>query len=136
MTKSDIDTLFSDSGPINIPSLVDVLKPLLQIQRETKEIFLTEKGNEATTERQILIYALGKKLLRLEGFIEKETFSAKEIQKELTIKKGTIDFAFHSLRKRGLILGSGSSYSVPNSKITKISNMLKDFDGNNEKNEE
>ncbi len=123
--QSPIEDLFSDTGPVDIKAVVEALKPLMQVQRGKNEIHLTELGNEAIVSNKILIYALGKKILKMESIIETEEFSAKEVFDNLGLKKGTIDFNFNLLRERGFILGSGSSYVIPNAKVSAIVNILK-----------
>lgn len=123
--KSPVEELFSDTGPVDVEKTVRVLKPLMQVQRDTKEIHITEKGRKKTGIDMVLIYSLGKKILKLERIIEGESFSAKEVADNLGLKKGSVDSYFNSLRKRGLILGSGSKYTIPNTKVSAIVNILK-----------
>lgn len=123
--KSPIEELFSDTGPVDVEEAVKILKPLIQVQRESNEIHLTEAGNKETGINKILTYALGKKILKLEKITESENFSAKEVSEKLGLKKGSVDYYFNSLRGHGLILGSGSRYSIPNAKVSEILNRLR-----------
>jgi len=123
--KSPVEELFSDIGPVDVKRAVEVLKPLMQVQRDTKEIHITEEGRKKTGINMVLIYCLGKKVLKLEKIIEGESFSAKEVADNLGLKKGSVDSYFNSLRKRGLILGSGSKYTIPNTKVSEVINILK-----------
>lgn len=122
--KSAIEDLFSDSGPVNIEEIVRSIKPFLKIQREGAQIFLTDKGNKVGVNTRILLYALAKKLLKEEKFIDSEAISAKEIAEQLNIKKGSVDFGFSALRNKGDILGSGVNYTVPNDRINGIIKAL------------
>jgi hypothetical protein len=124
--QSPINELFTDSEPIDTKAIVDVLKNYIRIKRETREIFFTDLGNDKNISDRMLIYGLSKKVLKVGNHSELETFSAKEITVNLQLKKGTVDGTFSILKKRGLILGSGSEYIIPNYKILEILKMLGD----------
>jgi hypothetical protein len=127
--KSPIDELFTDSEPLNISAIVDALKRFIRIKRETHEIFFTDEGNNISILKRILVFGLGKKLLKVEEYIDTESFSAKEVSERLQIKKGTVDGLFNSLRGKSYILGSGSDYTIPNYKITDILALLEEKNG-------
>lgn len=122
--KSPIDELFTDSEPLDTTMVVNSLKRFIRIKRESHEIFFTDEGNEVSILKRILIFGLGKKLLKLEQYIDSESFSAKEITERLQLKKGTVDGLFNNLRSKSYILGSGSDYLIPNYKINNILTLL------------
>lgn len=122
---SKIEELFSDAQPVAEDAIVEALKPLVTIQRDTKDIYFREFEN-LTTEDAILAYGLAKKLLKLKGLIEKEDFSASEIHKKTSIKKGSVDPSFKNLKKQGLLVGKGTSYEIPNYKVNDIIRRLSD----------
>lgn len=122
---SPINELFTDTEPIDVNTIVSVLKNFIRIKRDTNEIFFTEVGNQATAIERILIFALGRKVLKVGGHIDSESFSAKEVSALLQLKKGTVDATFSILRNKSFILGSGSKYVLPNYKITDALNLLK-----------
>ena len=121
---SKINELFTSSGPVDTDSVVATLKPLLQIQSETKEMFLTHEGMSLSVAHKVLIYGLAKKLMKIEELIESENFSATQVAKELTINKGSVDSSFNKLRHLGLIVGSGKNYTIPNSKVHSVNMVL------------
>ena len=127
--KSPIDELFTDSEPLDTITIVNALKRFIRIKRETHEIFFTDEGHRISILKRILVFGLGKKLLKVENYTEAESFSAKEISEELQLKKGTVDGLFNSLRNKSYILGSGSDYSIPNYKIHDILKLLEEKNG-------
>lgn len=125
MTKQNLlEELYSDSGPFDISATIAQIKPFVRFQRETNKIYLTDAGIEVSVDQKALLYGIGKKLLKSQILIDQESFSAKEVSDELGIKKGTIDPVFQTLRKKGLILGKKSNYTIPNDKVNKIFNLL------------
>lgn len=128
-TKSPIDELFTDNEPLDATKIVSVLKKFIRIKRETHEIFFTDEGNKVSIIKRILIFGLGKKLLKYEKYLETESFSAKDISEELQLKKGTVDGLFNTLRGKSHILGSGSDYVIPNYKINDILEILEEKNG-------
>lgn len=112
-----VEDLFSTSPGFDEAELVRAIRPYVTIQESTKEIFV--KGSSLTVERQILVYAIAKKLLKSKGHIEAEMITAAEILKKLKFKKGTIDPIFMKLRKNGLLIGKGT-YEIPVSKISEV----------------
>jgi len=67
---------------------------------------------------------LGKKLLKVEKYVDTESISAKEIAERLQLKKGTVDGLFNNLRGKSYILGSGSDYMIPNYKINRYFDFI------------
>lgn len=123
--QSFVEELFSDSGPVDSQALVVAIKPFIRIQRSTNQIFLTEKGNEVNLAEKILLYALSKKLLKEEGYIEDDSICAKEVSEQLSLKKGSVDPTFKLLKSKGLIMGLGTDYTIPNDKLIKLENQFK-----------
>lgn len=126
---SPINDLFTDSEPIDVQNIVEVLKLFIRIKRDTNEIFFTEAGNQTSAIKRIMIFGLGRKILKVGGHIDTESFSAKDVSDLLQLKKGTVDATFNILRSKSLILGSGSSYIVPNYKITDVLSLLRSKNG-------
>ena len=124
--NSAINDLFTDNEPIDKVSIVNVLKKFIRIKKESNEIFLTDIGNELNVVKRILVFGIGKKLLKMENYIETDSFSAKEVAEKLQLKKGTVDASFNTLRTKGYILGSGSEYIIPNYKISDILVLLEE----------
>lgn len=120
--KRHIEELFSDALPIDERKVVNALRPLVTIQRETKDIHL-RSGFKITTEDRILAFGLAKKLLKLRGLIEDEKISASEFHKKTGFKKGSIDPAFKSL-KGVFLIGKKREYEIPNYKVDEIAEKL------------
>src|SRR3989339_1037833 len=122
--KNHIEELFTDGSAIDEERVVEALKPLITIQRDTKEIYFKD-SQKITMEDKILAFGLAKKLLKTKGLIEQETISASEIHKKTSFKKGSIDPAFKSLKGKFLI-GKGRDYEIPNYKVNEIIKRLDD----------
>lgn len=120
--KKYIEELFTDALSVNEKELVKALKPIITIQRDSKEIFLKDE-KKLTVEDKILAYGLAKKLLKIRGYSEIETISASEVYEKTGIKKGSIDSTFKSLRGK-FLFGKGKSYEIPNYKVTEIVKKL------------
>jgi hypothetical protein len=122
--KKYIDELFTDSLPVNEKEVVEVLKPLIIIQRNSKEIFLKDE-KKLIVEDKILAYGLAKKVLKMRGYTESEIISASEVYEKTRIKKGSIDYAFKALRGK-FLFGKGKSYEIPNNKVNEIVKRLQE----------
>lgn len=120
----NIEKLFTDAGVINEKEAVEILRPFVTIQRQTKDIFL-RNVEKLTVEEKIIAYALTKKLLKTQGYEKNDIISASEIHKKTGIRKGSIDAGFKKLRESGLLVGSGQSYEIPNHKVDTIIKLLK-----------
>lgn len=116
-----VEDLFSVNGGFDEAELVLAIKPFVTIQESTKLIFI--KNSTLTAEKQILIYGIAKKLLKSKQHIESEMITATEIQRNLKIKKGTIDPIFMKLKKSGFLIGK-VNYEIPVSKISEVINLL------------
>lgn len=116
-----IEDLFSTGGGFDEAVLVKAIQPFVTVQESTKEIFV--RNASLTTDQQILIYGITKKLLKSKGHIESELMTAMEIVKSLKLKKGSVDPAFLKLKKSGLLVGKGS-YEIPVSKLEDIITLI------------
>lgn len=128
-TNSTLDDLFTDSEPLDLKSIIPVLRDFVRIKRDSKVIFFTEAGHQVSVFKKILLFGLTKKILKTEGHIENDSFSARDAHQTLKIPKGSIDSAFNGLKARGYILGSGTDYVIPNYKISNILAILKENNG-------
>lgn len=118
---SSIEDLFSSGGGFDEAELVRVIQPFVTIQESTKEIFI--KNSSLTTEKQILVYGIAKKLLKSKDHVDSEMITAMEIVKNLKLKKGSVDPTFMKLKKSGLLIGKGN-YEIPISRLTDVLNLL------------
>lgn len=121
-TKHHIEDLFSDALPINEKEAVDAIKPIITIQRDSKDIHVRSDRKIAIDDK-ILAYGLAKKLLKLRGFIDNERISANEFYKKTGLKKGSIDPSFKNLRGKFLV-GKRKEYEIPNYKVDEIAERL------------
>ena len=115
-----IEILFTDSGSVDIEAVAKRMKPFLLIQKDEIKMILTEQGSQLNVSDKILMYGIGRKLLKLTGYVEIESFSAKNIADEFNLKKGSVDPSFKGLKSKSYIIGAGSKYVVLNEKINQI----------------
>lgn len=125
--KSPLEELYTDSGAFDTKRVVDILKPLLSIQRGGSSIFFTKEGNALKNEDKILAYGLVKKLLKNEGVIEEVGVSGKEVHEKTELPKGTVDPTMQKLKKDGLLAGSGSNYEIPNRRVETVLERLEKY---------
>jgi hypothetical protein len=111
--ESLLEELYTDGGGFDILTVVEALKPILSIKRGGEAIYFTSQGNSLKNENKILSVCLVQKLLNQEGVIEDGGISGKRILELTDLPKGTIDNCIHTLKKKGLIVGSGKSYEIP-----------------------
>jgi Fic family protein len=122
MTQKTIDDLFSDSGPFNEAEVIEVLHPIITIQKSTNLVFF--KDNKISATKKILAYALAKKLLKAKSINKSETISAQEVYEKTGLKKGTIDPTFKRLREEGFFVGK-KEYEIPSHKVVDAINLIK-----------
>jgi hypothetical protein len=120
--KKHIEQLFTDTSSIDEKKAVEALKPVITIQRDSKEIYFKD-DQKLTMEDRVLVYGLAKKLLKMRDFIDNEIISAGEFYRKTGFKKGSIDPAFKSLKGK-FLFGKGKNYEIPNYKVNEIIKRL------------
>lgn len=125
--KSPLEDLYTDSGAFDTQRVVDVLKPILSIQRGGHAVYFSKEGHALKNEDKILAYSLVKKLLKNEGAIEDGGVSGKEVHEKTELPKGTVDPMMQKLKKDGLLAGSGSSYEIPARRVETVLERLEKY---------
>jgi predicted transcriptional regulator len=123
-TTSALEQLYTDAGELDIERVVNVLKQYVSIQRNDHKVFFSQEGHALKNDDKMLTYCLVKKMLAAEGVVESEGVSGKEIHEVTEIPKGTVDPAVQKLKKGGLLVGSGSSYQIPNRRVVDVLDRL------------
>ncbi len=123
--KNPIEDLFTDSGPFDQAEVVKILKPIVQIMRDTNQVFFLR--DDIKVGDKILAFALAKKILNASGYSNGENYiSAVEVSKNYPDwPKGSIDTSFKQLREDKYLIGKGKKYEIPNSKISQVLERLK-----------
>lgn len=115
------EDLLSDNGVFDEPSVVFALHPLVTIQKETNKIFL--RNIKLTARQKILVYALGKKLLKYKNLIGSETITALEVFNWGDMPRGTVDVAFKQLREERILMGK-IKYEIPSFQVANVIKIL------------
>jgi len=120
MTQNSFERLFTNQKAIDPAELTAILEPFVRINRETLEIFFTDKGHCLKVPQRVILFLLAKKVLKITEKIDKEETTPKEIFNETRIKKGSIDPTIKQLREKGWIIRLGGGYLVPGYQLPKL----------------
>ncbi|MDP2930019.1 MAG: hypothetical protein Q8N56_00195 [bacterium] len=125
--RNPVEELFTDSGPFDQAEIVKVLKPLISIMRNNRQVFFLIENQRVVD--KILAFALLKKLLFISGQNKEEGsyISAAMVSKNTDLPKGSIDTSFKQLRESKYLIGEGKEYEIPNSKIPQVLERLRNI---------
>lgn len=110
-----LSEIFTDStSQVDPKSIVAILKPFLRINRKDGSIFFTPNSTRLTAKKKILLFVLARKASYMQGIVESEWVTPKEVKSELeNIPSGTIDSAIKLLSEKGPLRGKDGKYCVP-----------------------
>jgi len=123
--KKYTESLFSDTGPVDKKKVFEAIKDLVIIHKQDLRVYFQKQAKDFKIEDKILIYALAKKLMMLENFSESEEISAKEIVRISGMPGGSVYPTFKKLKESDFLVGSVSSYIIPNHKVDEVIEQLK-----------
>ncbi|MCX6791562.1 MAG: hypothetical protein NT149_00805 [Candidatus Gottesmanbacteria bacterium] len=126
MTPNPLDEIFTDSqSQIDHSSIAAVLKPFLRINRENNRVLFTPTGMKITANNKIILVILVQKVLHMQGIIDTESVTPKEIKEELRdIPAGTIDAALKHLSERGPLKGQDGRYFIPDFNFPQVQEIF------------
>ncbi len=128
--NNPLDELFTDSlSQIEPTKLATLLKPFIRISRENNRILFTSDGMKITSNKKIILFALARKALHIQGIIESETVSPKEVKEELgkNIPAGTIDAALKRLSDNGPLKNQEGKYFIPDFNFSQVLEIFSKF---------
>ena len=123
--KITIDDLYTDAGTFNQETVLRMLKDKIVFTRENEIIFVIDPTN-LKAQNQILIYALAKKILKVNQKTEDETITNTEIQDKTKLNQNTIRGTLKRLKDRNVLVKSGSGYQIPVFKVEEVLRLLND----------
>lgn len=125
--KITIDDLYSDTGTFNQEDVLHTLKNKIVFSRENEIIFNTDPANMSPRDA-ILLYALAKKVLKVNKKTEDETVTNAEIIDKTKINKNTIGGNIKRLRDKNVLMKSGTGHEIPAFKVREVLDMLTNSD--------
>ena len=121
--KITIDDLYSDAGIFNEEAILYTLKDKIIFTREDEIVFITDLTN-LKAQNQILLYALAKKILKVNQKIENEIVTIAEIADKTKINRNTIRGALKLLKDKNILIRSQSGYEIPAFRIEEVLRLL------------
>lgn len=128
--NNPLDELFTDSGnQIDPANIVNILKPMLRINRDTQKVLFTPKGMKLTASNKIILFVLAKKVSFIQGIATNEEVTPKEIKEELgkNIPAGTIDASIKRLSENGPLKGQSGKYFIPDFNFEQVEQIFSKY---------
>ena len=123
--KITIDDLYADAGTFNQEAVLHVLKDKIVFTQEDEILFIIDPANLKARNR-ILIYALAKKVLKVNQKTEDETITNTEIKDNTNLNKNTVAGTLQRLKDKNILVKSGSGYQIPVFKVEEVLRLLND----------
>lgn len=123
--KITIDDLYADAGTFNQEDVLRMLKSKIVFTQEDEIIFVIDPTN-LKAQNQILIYALAKKILKINQKIEDEAITNTEIEDKTKLNPNTIRGTLKRLKDKNILVKSQSGYEIPVFKIEEVLKLLND----------
>lgn len=124
--KITIEDLYSDVGLFDQEAVLLTLKGKVTFSKENEILFTIDPANLKTS-RVVLMYALAKKVLKVNEKIDDELISAAEITDKMRLNRNTVGVAIMRLKNKKLLMPSGSGYEIP---LFKVAEVIDSLNGN------
>ena len=124
-SKITIDDLYSDTGTFNEEAVLHTLKDKIIFTRENEIVFITDPTN-LKAQNQILLYALAKKVLKINQKIEDEVITVAEVSDKTKMNRNTLGVALKRLKDKNILMKSPSGYEIPAFKVEEVLGLLND----------
>ena len=118
-----IDDLYTNTGSFDQQKVLQALHSRIVFTKDN-EILFTIDPTKLKARDAILLYALAKKVLRMNSKIENETITNAEILDKTKINKNTVNVTIMRLKKKKILLGEGTGYEVPMFKVDEVISLL------------
>jgi hypothetical protein len=119
------ELLVKETQPLNLQELVDILKPFILINDETREIELLPEFGKLSNEDAMLVYLAAAKARKLLFKEMEEKLSPSEIIKKEIMPAGSVKTTLKRLYDSGEIKAENSKYYLPNYRIRFLKSRLK-----------
>jgi hypothetical protein len=124
MTKPlSIDDLYTDSGTFDQQKVLQALHSRVAFTKENEILFTTDP-TKLKARDVILLYALAKKILKMNSKIESEMVTNAEILDKTKVNKNTVNVTIMRLKEKKLLMGAGAGYEIPMFKVEEALSLL------------
>lgn len=120
-----IDDLYTDTGTFDQQKVLEALQSKVAFTRDN-EILFTADPTKMKARDVIILYALAKKVLKVNSKIENEIITNAEILDKTKINKNTVNVTIMRLKEKKLLIASGSGYELPMFKVNEVISLLSD----------
>jgi hypothetical protein len=127
MMNDELESLFVSGKEMDAKLVVEILKPFLQIDKETCDIRPLSSWNDLRAKTKILLYLIARKAMVAKGLpLTEEKASATEIMQKTGMRKGTVNPALRSLLEDDRLLEQSEDrkYQVPNFAVERVKAMI------------
>ena len=125
--KITIDDLYSDAGSFDEEAVLRTLKGKVIFTKENEVLFVTDPVKLKARD-VILLYAMAKKILKVNQKIEDEIITRAEIVDKTRINNNTVGVTLMRLgpnKGKQILMPSGSGYEMPTFKVAEALKLLK-----------
>ena len=124
-TKITIDDLYSDTGSFDEEAVLHTLKDKVVFTKENEVLFIADP-TKLKDRNVILLYALAKKILKMNQKIDSEIITNAEIMDKTKLKKSNSSVTIMRLKEKKILIPSGSGYEIPMFKVGEVLSLLEE----------
>ena len=123
--KITIEDLYSAEDSFNQEAVLLTLKGKVIFTKEHEILFAIDPSTLKAREA-ILLYALAKKILKVNQKIDDEVTTTAEITDKADLKNNTTRGTIGRLKEKNFLIRSGTGYEIPIFKVAEVLNLLND----------
>ncbi len=123
ISEITIEDLYSDTETFDQKAILYMLKDKIILTRENEVVFSINPG-DLKARSQILLYALAKKILKVNQKIEDEAITNAEIKLKTQMNKNTLGVELKRLKDKNILMKSKSGYEIPAFKVEEVLRLL------------
>lgn len=118
-----IDDLYTDTGTFDEQKVLQALQQKVAFTKEN-DILFTSDPTKLKARDVILLFALAKKVLKINSKIESDIITNAELIDKTKVNKNTINVSIMRLKEKKLLIPSGSGYEIPMFKVNEALSLL------------
>jgi len=118
-----IDDLYTDTGTFDEQKVLQALQQKIVFTKEN-DILFTSDPTKLKAQNVILLFALAKKVLKINSKIESDIITNAELIDKTKVNKNTINVSIMRLKEKKLLIPSGSGYEIPMFKVNEALSLL------------
>lgn len=123
--KINLDDLYSDGSMFDKQAVLSELKDKIVFSKENEIHFMIDP-TEIYARNAILLYALGKKILKRYDKIDSEIITSSEIIDKIKLNKNTVYVTVKRLKDKKMLIPTDSGYEIPAFQVNNVLNLLKE----------